>query len=119
MVMIFSLVTAVQERLNEIVDLMKNRREEEKRQKEKEAEEAEKVMTGLILVTFTITCSTCLKPKVHDSRCRQHIRLVHWIIHILYSPSCLTVFLSELLDLRLKNLHATSLFFFTLYLLIM
>lgn len=44
--MIFTLVTAVQEKLNEIVDLMKNRREEEKRQKEKEAEEAEKVGAG-------------------------------------------------------------------------
>lgn len=43
MVMIFTLVTAVQEKLNEIVDLMKNRIEEEKRRKEKEAEEAEKV----------------------------------------------------------------------------
>lgn len=41
--MIFTLVTAVQEKLNEIVDLMKNRIEEEKRRKEKEAEEAEKV----------------------------------------------------------------------------
>lgn len=43
MVMIFTLVTAVQEKLNEIVDLMRNRMEEEKRRKEKEAEEAEKV----------------------------------------------------------------------------
>lgn len=41
--MIFTLVTAVQEKLNEIVDAMKNRIEEEKRRKEKEAEEAEKV----------------------------------------------------------------------------
>lgn len=41
--MIFTLVTAVQEKLNEIVDMMKNRIEEEKRRKEKEAEEAEKV----------------------------------------------------------------------------
>lgn len=41
--MIFTLVTAVQEKLNEIVDLMKSRREEEKRRKEMEAEEAEKV----------------------------------------------------------------------------
>lgn len=43
MVMIFTLVTAVQEKLNAIVDVMKNRQEEEKRQKEREAEEAEKV----------------------------------------------------------------------------
>lgn len=43
MVMIFTLVTAVQEKLNEIVDQIKTRREEEKKQKEKEAEEAEKV----------------------------------------------------------------------------
>lgn len=43
MVMIFTLVTAVQEKLNEIVDKVKNRREEEKMKREKEAEEAEKV----------------------------------------------------------------------------
>ncbi|ELK00669.1 RWD domain-containing protein 1 [Pteropus alecto] len=42
MVMIFTLVTAVQEKLNEIVDQIKTRREEEKKKKEKEAEEAEK-----------------------------------------------------------------------------
>ncbi|XP_020779347.1 RWD domain-containing protein 1 [Boleophthalmus pectinirostris] len=42
MVMIFTLVTAVQEKLNEIVDAIKTRREEEKLRKEKEAEEAEK-----------------------------------------------------------------------------
>lgn len=42
MVMIFTLVTAVQEKLNEIVDAIKTRQEEEKRRKEKEAEEAEK-----------------------------------------------------------------------------
>lgn len=41
--MIFTLVTAVQEKLNEIVDVRKSRIEEEKRRKEKEAEEAEKV----------------------------------------------------------------------------
>ncbi|CAL8248104.1 unnamed protein product [Lota lota] len=43
MVMIFSLVTAVQEKLNEMVDQIKNRREEEKLRQEREAEEAEKV----------------------------------------------------------------------------
>ncbi|KAM8952583.1 RWD domain-containing protein 1 [Pelodytes ibericus] len=43
MVMIFTLVSAVQEKLNEIVDMKKTRKEEEKVQKEKEAEEAEKV----------------------------------------------------------------------------
>ena len=43
MVMIFTLVSAVQEKLNEIVDQKKNRREEEAKRKEREAEEAEKV----------------------------------------------------------------------------
>lgn len=43
MVMIFTLVTAVQEKLNTVVDVMKNRQEEEKRRKEREAQEAEKV----------------------------------------------------------------------------
>ncbi|XP_071997834.1 RWD domain-containing protein 1 [Engystomops pustulosus] len=42
MVMIFTLVSAVQDKLNEIVDQIKTRREEEKIRKEKEAEEAEK-----------------------------------------------------------------------------
>ncbi|TRY55119.1 hypothetical protein DNTS_033228 [Danionella cerebrum] len=42
MVMIFTLVTAVQEKLNEIIDKIKSRREEEKLQKQREAEEAEK-----------------------------------------------------------------------------
>lgn len=41
--MIFTLVTAVQEKLNEIIDQIKSRREEEKQRKEREAEEAEKV----------------------------------------------------------------------------
>ena len=45
--MIFTLVTAVQEKLNEIVDQIKTRREEEKKQKEREAEEAEKVTLKL------------------------------------------------------------------------
>ncbi|XP_005813834.1 RWD domain-containing protein 1 isoform X2 [Xiphophorus maculatus] len=52
MVMIFTLVTAVQEKLNEIVDAMKNRREEEKLRKEKEAEEAEKVKFQGTVVTI-------------------------------------------------------------------
>ncbi|XP_019946599.1 RWD domain-containing protein 1 [Paralichthys olivaceus] len=52
MVMIFTLVTAVQEKLNEIVDLMKNRQEEEKRRKEREAEEAEKVAFQGTVVTI-------------------------------------------------------------------
>ncbi|XP_032635429.1 RWD domain-containing protein 1 [Chelonoidis abingdonii] len=43
MVMIFTLVSAVQEKLNEIVDQIKTRQEEEKKQKEREAEEAEKL----------------------------------------------------------------------------
>ncbi|XP_070822264.1 RWD domain-containing protein 1 [Chaetodon trifascialis] len=52
MVMIFTLVTAVQEKLNEIVDVMKNRQEEEKRRKEIEAEEAEKVAFQGTVVTI-------------------------------------------------------------------
>lgn len=52
MVMIFTLVTAVQEKLNEIVDVMKNRREEEKQRKEAEAEEAEKVLFQGTVVTI-------------------------------------------------------------------
>ncbi|KAJ8288326.1 hypothetical protein COCON_G00009850 [Conger conger] len=52
MVMIFTLVTAVQEKLNEIVDQIKNRREEEKRKQEEEAEEAEKVAFQGTVVTI-------------------------------------------------------------------
>ncbi|KAK1790228.1 hypothetical protein P4O66_014147, partial [Electrophorus voltai] len=49
MVMIFTLVTAVQEKLNEIVDQIKSRREEEKKRKEKEAEEEEKAFQGTVV----------------------------------------------------------------------
>ncbi|XP_068616206.1 RWD domain-containing protein 1 [Brachionichthys hirsutus] len=42
MVMIFTLVTAVQDKLNEIVDVMKYKQEEEQQRREREAEEAEK-----------------------------------------------------------------------------
>ncbi|XP_029959412.1 RWD domain-containing protein 1 isoform X2 [Salarias fasciatus] len=52
MVMIFTLVTAVQEKLNQMVDLMKNRKEEEKLRKEREAEEAEKVLFQGTVVTI-------------------------------------------------------------------
>ncbi|XP_041844130.1 RWD domain-containing protein 1 isoform X3 [Melanotaenia boesemani] len=52
MVMIFTLVTAVQEKLNEMVDEKKNRQEEEKRRKEMEAEEAEKVAFQGTVVTI-------------------------------------------------------------------
>lgn len=52
MVMIFTLVTTVQEKLNEIVDVMKNRRVEEQRRKEAEAEEAEKVLFQGTVVTI-------------------------------------------------------------------
>lgn len=69
MVMIFTLVTAVQEKLNEIVDVMKNRREEEKRRKEKEAEEAEKVGTGWIYIdtlTIFLYCGKLIYYYLHS-----------------------------------------------------
>ncbi|XP_073703738.1 RWD domain-containing protein 1 [Garra rufa] len=52
MVMIFTLVTAVQEKLNEIIDQIKSRREEEKLRKEMEAEEAEKCAFQGTVVTI-------------------------------------------------------------------
>ncbi|XP_041044035.1 RWD domain-containing protein 1 isoform X1 [Carcharodon carcharias] len=52
MVMIFTLVTAVQEKLNEIVDQIKSRKEEEKLLKEKEAEEVEKAVFHGTAVTI-------------------------------------------------------------------
>lgn len=52
MVMIFTLVSAVQEKLNEIVDHIKTRIEEEKKQKEREAEEAEKVSVVYFIYGF-------------------------------------------------------------------
>ncbi|XP_043919421.1 RWD domain-containing protein 1 [Protopterus annectens] len=52
MVMIFTLVSAVLEKLNGIVDQMKTRREEEKRRKEKEEEEKEKYMFHGTVVTI-------------------------------------------------------------------
>jgi len=60
--MIFTLVTAVQEKLNEIVDQIKSRREEEKERKEikeREAEEAEKVCCEHV----PSECSVKLKMK--------------------------------------------------------
>lgn len=55
MVMIFTLVTAVQEKLNEVIDQMKIRREEEKQRKEREAEEAEKVIhTQTVKITLIL-----------------------------------------------------------------
>lgn len=54
MVMIFTLVTAVQEKLNQIVDQIKTRREEEKKQKEKEAEESEKVYLKAIFFHYSL-----------------------------------------------------------------
>lgn len=59
MAMIFTLVTTVQEKLDEIVDLIKNRCEEEKRRKDAEAEEAEKVEMRTILsnVVSILNCS--------------------------------------------------------------
>jgi len=53
--MIFTLVSAAQEKLNEFVDKLKNRKEEEKLRKEREAEEAEKnkfTGTPVTLETF-------------------------------------------------------------------
>ncbi|XP_073229093.1 RWD domain-containing protein 1-like [Porites lutea] len=55
MAMIFTLVSAAQEKLNEFVDKLKNRKEEEKLRKEREAEEAEKnkfTGTPVTLETF-------------------------------------------------------------------
>jgi len=52
MVMIFTLVTAVQEKLNEIVDQIKSRQEEEKKRQEKESEEAEKKLFQGTVVTI-------------------------------------------------------------------
>lgn len=56
--MIFTLVSAVQEKLNEIVDQIKTRREEEKKQKEREAEEEEKVCKIMFSVKKTFNFFT-------------------------------------------------------------
>ena len=55
MAMVFTLVSAAQEKLNEFMDKLKNKKEDEKLRKEKEAEEAErKKFTGtpVTLETF-------------------------------------------------------------------
>lgn len=65
--MIFTLVTAVQEKLNEIVDVMKNRLEEEKRRKEKEAEEAEKVRTAKMHILHTFNLFYFCDKPIWDS----------------------------------------------------
>ncbi|EHB01424.1 RWD domain-containing protein 1 [Heterocephalus glaber] len=58
--MIFTLVTAVQEKLNEIVDQVKTRREEEKKLKEKEAEAEKQLFHG---IPVTIENFLCWKAK--------------------------------------------------------
>ena len=65
MVMIFTLVTAVQEKLNKVVDAMKNRQEEEKRRKEKEAEEAEKVGREKICILNILNSFPYCDKSVH------------------------------------------------------
>lgn len=55
MAMVFTLVSAAQEKLNEFMNKLKNNKENEKLRKEKEAEEAEKVKftgTPVTLETF-------------------------------------------------------------------
>ncbi|XP_025921758.1 RWD domain-containing protein 1 isoform X3 [Apteryx rowi] len=64
MVMIFTLVSAVQEKLNEIVDQIKTRREEEKKQKEREAEEEEKENSYLKWITILTHLTSSFWRKV-------------------------------------------------------
>ncbi|KAM3614964.1 uncharacterized protein V6R79_021567 [Siganus canaliculatus] len=71
MVMIFTLVTAVQEKLNEVIDLRKNRREEEKRQKEREAEEAEKVAFQGTVVTIENFLAWKAKFELEEAELRR------------------------------------------------
>ena len=52
MVMVFTLVSAAQEKLNEFVDQLKQRKEEEKLRKEREEEEREKTIFTGTHVTF-------------------------------------------------------------------
>lgn len=63
MAMIFTLVTAVQEKLDEIVDFIKNRCEEEKRRKDAEAEEAEKVETREMLINGLCILTGFIRPE--------------------------------------------------------
>ncbi|KAL7842591.1 hypothetical protein SRHO_G00242800 [Serrasalmus rhombeus] len=68
MVMIFTLVTAVQEKLNEIIDQIKSRREEEKQRKEREAEEAEKQAFQGTVVTIEnfLSWKACFEQEMAE-----------------------------------------------------
>ena len=70
MAMVFTLVSAAQEKLNEFMDKSKNRKEEEKLQKEREAEEAErKRFTGtpVTLETF-VAWRTAFEQEMMQSK---------------------------------------------------
>lgn len=69
--MIFTLVTAVQEKLNEIIDQIKSRREEEKERKQKEAEEAEKVCFNNNYLFFIYSPLSLLTTLIHDMKFRR------------------------------------------------
>lgn len=91
MVMIFTLVTAVQEKLNEIIDQMKIRREEEKKRKEREAEEAEKVKQ-----TNTQYCSRdfyclCLKGNLKLGWCQLYILTKHCSTAVIFTETSHTL----------------------------
>uniref|UniRef100_A0AAZ3RJK1 RWD domain-containing protein 1 n=1 Tax=Oncorhynchus tshawytscha TaxID=74940 RepID=A0AAZ3RJK1_ONCTS len=87
MVMIFTLVTAVQDKLNELVDEIKNRREEEKRRKEEAAEEAEKVLFQGTVVTIENFLSWKAKFELGrlNSQEKSYLRPITILTHQIYS----------------------------------
>lgn len=87
MVMIFTLVTAVQEKLNEIVDVMKNRIEEEKRRREKEAEEAEKVEETVHLRVVTVAITREISAAAQRARRANGGGFHRWRSRARWSPS--------------------------------
>lgn len=100
--MIFTLVTAVQEKLNEIVDETKNRREEEKRQREREAEEAEKVPVRTR--TGTLSWTSCPSLLAVFSVSPQQVAFQGTVVTIENFLAWKAKFEQEMAELRRKRL---------------
>ena len=74
MAMVFTLVSAAQEKLNEFMDKLKTKKEEEKLRKEKEAEEAERVKftgTPVTLETFLVWRRTFEQEMMQNKKTKE------------------------------------------------
>ena len=74
MAMVFTLVSAAQEKLSEFMDKLKTKKEDEKLRKEKEAEEAERVKftgTPVTLETFLVWRRTFEQEMMQNKKTKE------------------------------------------------